>query len=157
MRDDPRCLPPTRTLRRIRWPLQPRFRDRPSRFWRVLTTVGRRSHVILGLGRSFTIHPLFTAAAMKADHQPSFRSERSARRFRVIPPFFARPPFTPTATLFGALRGCLFEARTLPADFCNFTRRTDTFRELSFPRRDEGHDLLPFLTHHARRTRVAPK
>jgi len=30
-----------------------------------------------------------------------------------------RPPFTLTATLFGALRTSLFEARTLPADFCN--------------------------------------
>jgi hypothetical protein len=31
----------------------------------------------------------------------------------------ARPPFTLTATLFGALRASLFEARTLLADFCN--------------------------------------
>jgi len=30
-----------------------------------------------------------------------------------------RPPFTRTATLFGALRASLFEARMLPADFCN--------------------------------------
>jgi len=36
-----------------------------------------------------------------------------------------RPPFTLTATLFGALRGSLFEARMLPADFCNCIRRTD--------------------------------
>jgi len=31
-RDNLRCLPPTRTLRRIQWPLQPRFRDRPTAF-----------------------------------------------------------------------------------------------------------------------------
>jgi hypothetical protein len=31
----------------------------------------------------------------------------------------ARPPFTLTATLFGALRESLFEARMLLADFCN--------------------------------------
>jgi len=36
-----------------------------------------------------------------------------------------RPPFTLTATLFGALRTSLFEARMLPADFCNCLRRTD--------------------------------
>jgi hypothetical protein len=32
-----------------------------------------------------------------------------------------RPPFTLTATLFGALRASLFEAKMLPADFCNCT------------------------------------
>jgi hypothetical protein len=35
-----------------------------------------------------------------------------------------RPPFTLTATLFRALRASLFEARMLPADFCNCIRRT---------------------------------
>jgi hypothetical protein len=30
-----------------------------------------------------------------------------------------RPPFTRTATLFGALRASLFEARMLLTDFCN--------------------------------------
>jgi hypothetical protein len=35
-RDDPRCLPSTGTLRRIRWPLQPRSRDPGMRFWRML-------------------------------------------------------------------------------------------------------------------------
>jgi len=34
-RDNLRCLPPSRTLRRIRWPLQPRFRDRRTAFRRV--------------------------------------------------------------------------------------------------------------------------
>jgi hypothetical protein len=34
-RDDPRCLPSTGTLRRIRWPLQPRSRDPRIRFWRM--------------------------------------------------------------------------------------------------------------------------
>jgi len=31
-----------------------------------------------------------------------------------------RPPFTLTATLFGALRTSLFGTRMLPADFCNY-------------------------------------
>jgi hypothetical protein len=34
-RDDPRCLPSTGTLRRIRWPLQPRSRDPRMRFRRI--------------------------------------------------------------------------------------------------------------------------
>ena len=33
----------------------------------------------------------------------------------------------------------------LPADFCNCIRRTGARPELSFPRRDDGHDHLPFL------------
>jgi hypothetical protein len=62
-----------------------------------------------------------------------------------------RPPFTRTATLFGALRASLFEARMLPADFCNcITDVRALSTGLSFPRRDDGHDHLPFLTHHAR-------
>jgi len=54
---------------------------------------------------------------MKADRQRRFAD--------VVPDTYvpdatpSRPPFTRTATLFGALRTSLFEARMLPADFCN--------------------------------------
>jgi len=54
-----------------------------------------------------------------------------------------RPPFTLTATLFGALRASLFEARTLPADFCNEPRRTDTNRSSRFLAGTEA--MTPFL------------
>jgi len=38
----------------------------------------------------------------------------------------------------------------LPADFCNcITDVRALSTGLSFPRRDDGHDHLPFLTHHA--------
>jgi len=46
--DDPRRLPSTGTLRRIRWPLQPRSRDRLTAFG-AGATAGWRSHVTLGL------------------------------------------------------------------------------------------------------------
>jgi len=117
-RDNPRCLPPTRTLRRIRWPLQPRSRDRPTTFGDV-TTTERRSHVILGLARSRTV------SLRLAAETPGILSIDATSD--VLPPDAAppRPPFTRTATLFGALRACLFEARMLPADFCNCLRRTD--------------------------------
>jgi hypothetical protein len=62
----------------------------------------------------------------------------------------ARPPFTLTATLFGALRASLFGARTLPADFCNETRRTDTNRSSRFLARTEAMTSFPCLTRHAR-------
>jgi hypothetical protein len=146
-RDDPRCLPPTRTLRRIRWPLQPRFRDRPTAFGDV-TTAGRRSHAILGLTRSFTKKFLGVKAV-----SPVIVSIDAAPDTLVPDGAPPRPPFTPTATLFGALRGSLFEARMLPADFCNCTYDVRATKpELPFPRRDDGHDHLPFLTHHARPT-----
>jgi hypothetical protein len=142
-RDNPRCLPPTRTLRRIRWPLQPRSRDRPTAFGDV-TTAERRSHVVLGLSRSFPF------ARGRPTLQPSFRSTPpptfSRRCLRL-----ARPPFTPTATLFRALRRSLFGARMLPADFCNLKHDVRTLSSgLPIPRRDGGQDHLPFLTHHAR-------
>jgi len=43
----------------------------------------------------------------------------------------------------------LFETRTPPIDFCNYYDVRAMRPELSFPRRDEGRDLLPFLMHHA--------
>jgi hypothetical protein len=45
----------------------------------------------------------------------------------------------------------------LPADFCNcITDVRALSTGLSIPRRDDGHDHLPFLTRHARPARVAP-
>jgi hypothetical protein len=147
-RDNLRCLPPTRTLPRIRWPLQPRSRDRRASFRRarrplsdVLTSfwvLAGPSPFSLGEGR-LTSHRF-------ADVGADALAPGSAP---------ARPPFTRTATLFRALRASLFEARMLPADFCNCIRRTGNQPGLSFPRRDGGHDHLPFLTHHARPTRRA--
>lgn len=43
----------------------------------------------------------------------------------------------------------LFETRTLPADFCNNNDVRTLSSGLSIPRRDDGHDHLPFLTRHA--------
>jgi len=60
----------------------------------------------------------------------------------------ARPPFTLTATLFGALRASLFGARTLPADFCNEPRRTDTNRDSRFLAGTKAMTSFRFLTRH---------
>jgi len=57
-------------------------------------------------------------------HQTSFRATRSLT-LACQSPSRPRPPFTLTATLFGALRASLFGTRMLPADFCNCIRRTD--------------------------------
>jgi len=81
---------------------------------------------------------------MKADRQTSFRSTRwltlSCQMPRRLGPRSLEPP-----PFVRALRSSLFEARMLPADFCNCIRRTGARPELSFPRRDDGHDHLPFL------------
>jgi hypothetical protein len=46
----------------------------------------------------------------------------------------------------------------LPADFCNLKHDVRTLSPgLSFPRRDGGHDHLPFLTRHARPPLVAQR
>jgi len=79
------------------------------------TPAGRRSHVILSLGRSFTTSPRgsgegrHTSDPFTDDVPDTLVPEASP----------TRPPFTLTATLFGALRASLFGARILPADFCN--------------------------------------
>jgi hypothetical protein len=146
-RDNLRCLPSTRTLRRIRWPLQPRSRDRPAAFSGDVATAERHSHVVLGLSRSST---LFMRTRGTRLTNTSF-ARHSRRRFHADdcallgPRSLLPPPFL------RALRTSLFGARMLPADFCNLKHDVRTLGPgLPFPRRDDGHDHLPFLTHHAR-------
>jgi hypothetical protein len=129
-RDNPRCLPPTRTLRRIRWPLQPRSRDRPTTFGDV-TTAERRSHVVLGLARSTAV-----SLRLQPRHQPPFRSTWTLTFYRqtprrlgprsLVPPRFlarcvraySRPgcclPTSATTTTYGRkIRGSRFLAGTV--------------------------------------------
>jgi hypothetical protein len=81
-----------------------------------VTTAGRRSHAILGLARSFTEKIL----GMKAESPVTVSGNATADT--LVPDVaLPRPPFTLTATLFGALRASLFEARMLLVDFCNCT------------------------------------
>jgi len=77
---------------------------RPSRRSRVVTTAERRSHAVLGLGRSCTVHSAQSDASTSFSHDP----RKGALAPMCVP---ARPPFTRTATLFGALRKSLFETR----------------------------------------------
>jgi len=120
------------------------------RFWLRETTAGRRSHVIPSLGRSFT-RPRKRGAA-KAD-TPAIRSPRrfrgeelsrlSSRPHQLGPRSLHRHSFWSAA--------CELIRDQDPA--CRLLQRNTTYGhqpELSFPRRDGGHDLLPFLTHHAR-------
>jgi len=138
---DPGCLPSVGTLRRIRWPLQPRSRDRRAAF-------GERDDRWMTLSR----HPEPCAdpwpkpLATLDSRCPFARS--GCRRLRR-PSSRARPPFTPAVTLFGALRASLFEARHRLPTSATALRRAGTSTQALEPRRDEGRNLLPFLTYHA--------
>jgi hypothetical protein len=147
-RDNLRCLPPTRTLRRIRWPLQPRSRDHHTAFRLRVMTAGWRSHAILGLGRSFTNE------SVEADRQASLRPTRSRSRATLarwinrdcaglgprslVPPLFLER----CVRAYSRPRCCL------PTSATAYDVRA-TKPELSSPRRDGGRDHLPFLTNHA--------
>jgi len=88
-------------------------------------TARRRSHVILGLGRS-------CADSLRLRPTLHHRFAGVVSSTYVLDAAPTRPPFTRTVTLFGALRTSLFVARMMPADFCNYTRRTDTDRGSRF-------------------------
>jgi hypothetical protein len=143
-RDDPGCLPPSRTLRRIRWPVTAPVPRPPHRLSSDATTSGRRSLATLGLGRSPPFHSGVCRRTVVSFHPTRLPtlSRRSPRR--------TRPPFTRTATLLGALRACVFGTRhRLTTSATAFRRTSNQTGALAAPCRDEGHDLLPFLIHHA--------
>jgi len=123
----------------------------PHRFWLRETTAGRRSHVILSLGRSSTRCP--SGYRLSPTHQRSIRRRRMrgsdtfAPRHLGLrhlgPRSLSPPPF-----LERCVRAYLGPGSCLPTSATNTTYGHQP--ELSFPRRDGGHDLLPFLTRHAR-------
>jgi len=91
--DDPGCLLSTGTLRRIRWPLQPRSRDPHTAFgdgW----TAGCRSLDTLSL----RVDPL-PPEAVSPTHDVPF-ARRALRRFTRRFSLRARPPFTRPWPLF---------------------------------------------------------
>jgi len=111
--DDPRRLPSTGTLRRIRWPLQPRSRDYRTAFGDV-ATAGWRSHVTLGL------FPISSRCGPTAIRDAIRLFVRRARR-RVTAD--ARPDLGPRSldpdrTFWCAFAECIW-GQTSPDDFCN--------------------------------------
>jgi hypothetical protein len=103
------------------------------------------SRATLGLVRSSPVHigkqsgtPTLLSLAAPND---GFTHRRLLR---------ARSPFTRSCRCFCSAITELIRDQTPPNDFCNCLRRAgnQTLR-LSFPRRDDGLDHLPFLTHHA--------
>jgi len=145
-RDNPRSLPPTRTLRRIRWPLQPRSRDRRTAFrqcWRPLNDVLTSSWVSAGPSRFQERRGgrLSSHRFARRFHRRSHADDRASLGPRSLlpPPFFER-----CVRAYSGPGCCLPTSATLKHDVRTLSSG------LSFPRRDGGHDHLPFLTRHAR-------
>jgi hypothetical protein len=104
------------------------------------TTAGRRSHVVLSLGRSFTTSHLWGAA--KAD-TPAIRSPTRSLTLSCQTPLRLGPrSLSPPLFLERFVRAYLGPGSCLPTSATNTTYGHQP--ELSFPRRDGGHDLLPF-------------
>jgi hypothetical protein len=84
------------------------------------TAAERRSHVILSLGRSCTCSRHVSGRGADEGRHTSDPFAEDVTGTLVPEASSPRPPFTLTATLFGALRASLFGARILPTDFCNY-------------------------------------
>jgi len=142
-RDVLRCLPPTRTLRRIRWPLQPRSHDRHTAFgecddrW---ATFRRRP------GSSPIVRRI---SATYPEHQRSFRRTRRLTLACQIPWRLGPRSLLPPLFLERCVRAYSRPGCCLPTSATAYDVRALS-TGLSFPRRDGGHDHLPLLTHHAR-------
>src|SRR5690606_6651473 len=100
---DPRCLPSAGTLRRIRWPLQPRSQDRVTALADAVT-LGWRSHAPLGLRRSSTVSLRSTPTRARFFARPDIR------RFTAECRAALGPRSLPPLPLFGGLCGSVFEA-----------------------------------------------
>jgi len=148
-RDNPRCLPPTRTLRRIRWPLQPRSRDRRTTFGDVTTTVMTFSR---HPGSSPVLHRSLPVQAESPDIDSIVATSTTVdtcvpyRRARAA---LGPRSHSPSLFLERCVRAYSRPGCCLPTSATAYDVRTKD-PGLSFPRRDGGHDHLPFLTHHAR-------
>ena len=140
---DPGCLLSTGTLHRIRWPLQPRSRDRHTTF----RAMGRPLDDTLVppwvFVRTYPVHfgklagtSTLTSLAVPND---GFTHRRSLR---------ARSPFTRPCRSFCCAYAELIRDQAPPDDFCNLltTCGQPNQNDSRCPRRDDGLDRLPFLS-----------
>jgi len=122
----------------------------PRRLSANAATAEWRSHATLGLRRFCTV-----SLRRSPTHQTSFRATRSLTLScqspsRLGPRSLSPPLFLERCVGAYSRPGCC-----LPTSATAYDVRTKN-PGLSFPRRDGGHDHLPFLTSLARPTRVTP-
>jgi len=110
-----------------------------------VTTAERRSHAILGLGRSCTVSLTAQADVTSFPFDRRDREDRghlravSSRPRRLGPRSLSPPLFLERCVRAYSRPGCC-----LPTSATAYDVRTKD-PGLSFPRRDDGHDHLPFL------------
>ena len=105
------------------------------------TPAERRSHVIPSLGRSFTTSPHEGRGAAKADTPAILLPTRSLTLSCPRPPRLGPRSLSPPLFLERCVRAYLGPGPCLPTSATNTTYGHKP--ELSFPRKDGGHDLLP--------------
>jgi hypothetical protein len=111
--------------------------DGPTARWHSRATVGLRPDPPRSLGKLAGTPTLLSLAAP----DDGFTHRRSLR---------ARSPFTRPCRCFCSAIAELIRDQTPPDDFCNCLRRAgNQTNDSRVPRRDDGLDHLPFLTHHA--------
>jgi len=137
--DDPRCLPSSGSLRRIRWPLQPRSRDHRTAFGDV-ATAGWRSHVTLGLNPSSC-----RCGPARSEMRIVFSNRRACRRVTAdTRPDLGPRSLDPDRSFWSAFAELIW-SQTPPADFCNCYDERALSTSSYDPRRDDHRDGLPFL------------
>jgi len=126
--------------------LRPRSRDRPTAFRLRVTTAERRSHVVLGLARSCAVilgddavrdtsHPFDRRGAKKRDDcSPLAQTPRRLGPRSLVPPLFSE-----RCVRAYSRPGCCSSTSATAYDVRALSPG------LSIPRRDDGHDHLPFL------------
>lgn len=111
--------------------------DGPTARWHSRATLGLRPDLSRSLGKEAGT-PTLTSLAAPVD---GFTHRRSLR---------ARSPFTRPCRSFCCAYAELIRDQAPPDDFCNCLRRAgNQTNDSRCPRRDDGLDRLPFLTHHA--------
>lgn len=127
-RDDPECLPSSRILRRIRWPLQPRFRDYRRRF---RGRDNRRMTLSRHPGTAPILHPS-SFWEVRCNPTPITLSPEAPADVFTADDCSELGPCSLASPLF--LERCTKRIRDLmmPDDFCNCLRRTGTHRSSHF-------------------------
>ena len=150
-RHDPRCLPSTRTLPRIRWPLQPRSHDRPTAFG-VLND--RWMPLSRHPGSWPVLHPVLLRSHLMKSDSPvidSLGPDVSSLCFRIrqfTVPSLGHCSLGPPLFLERCVRAYSRPGCCLPTSATTYDVRT-LDPGSSVPRRDDGHDHPPFLARHA--------
>jgi hypothetical protein len=142
---DPGCLLSVGTLRRIRWSLRPRFRDRPTTFWVT------RQPVDDALTSPWAFAGALPFLSGESDSRIAVSLDAPADAFTpTLAPTLGPRSLDPDDPFWDPYAELIWDQAS-PYRFsatCNYDVRATKPTTLE-PRRDDGQGRLPFLTHHA--------